>query len=235
MVTTNLSDLQNHIRKVFGELLTTNALDSYAKQAGLSMKEEVIEKMSRAGHDYYQSGTMMRLMKSELPRIHLNNTKTKMTIGLGEVDEWNWETKRGPQRATFMIPDTGEEKTIRLRPEQDLPAWIIMEFGRRQGNGVGATGIPKDFLVSYTARDQSKEHMFGPSSSYHFRKPVFFMTHKQKSDAPASIHPGIKAGNFFRDGLKASQEDVQNKLALGIEASLNEIAAKYGGRVESTL
>jgi hypothetical protein len=221
-MSSNIVQLQIHLKNMFNELLKTTSMKSHGKMAGEHMKQSVIGKV---GSKYNQSGTMRRLLRTEVPIVQANKTGSKLNIGLGDIDEWNDETRRGPQRAVFTLANGGQ-KTVGLRPEPVLPAWIIMEFGRRPAN---TTAIPKDFQVPYTNRDSSKQFMFGPSNSYHFRKPVFFMTNQQ--GATPRTHPGVPAGRFFREGLKESQEEVNKIIGQGLEESMRELAIRYGGTV----
>jgi hypothetical protein len=228
----NINELEAHLKQVFGELLKTEIANSFAKKAGQVMKENVQKQLNSKGYSYNQSGALRGTLQRDVPFVQTNKTGSKISIGFGDLDEWNIETLRGPQNAVFDLGD-GRTKNVRLRPEPTLPSWIIMEFGRREGNG---TGLPPDmpdmFKVGYGGRDSDKKFMFGPSLSYHFRKPVFFMTREKEGEKHGETHPGIREGRFFRDGLKNSQEEVYELMLEGLRQSMIEVAARYGGTVE---
>ncbi|WP_336784160.1 hypothetical protein [Paenibacillus illinoisensis] len=228
MIKTNIDEILNHLKQMHKEVLRTESFKQGAKGAGEAMKARVVNSLSSSGYDYLQSGTLLRVVKGDVPHVEVNKTGTKAQIGFGDIDELNMETKRGPQRGIFTDKD-GATRSIGLRPEPSLPAWIIMEFGRRAGGGAGAKGIPKAFQVPYTARDSSKQFLYGPSQSYHFNKRILFMTNK--TDGRNRMHPGVRAGHFFRDGLRNSQDDVRQLLGDALKESMKEVAGRYGWRV----
>jgi hypothetical protein len=227
--TTNLAQLEIHLRTVFTELFKTAEFKEEAKLAGEEMKKSVISKMGSSKYDYLQSGELMRVAKDDVPWVEANRTGSKANIGYGDIEGWNDETKRGPQRGKFTTA-SGKEITVRLRPEPTLPSWIVMEFGRRPQP---VDKVPKDFQVPYAQRDASKKFLFGPSTSTHFRKNIFFMSpfNITGNKEEARTHPGIKAGKFFREGLKSSQPKVEEKLGEAIEVSLRALSVRYGGEV----
>jgi hypothetical protein len=158
--TTNIVELKAHIKMVFNNLLKTSEFKASAKEAGEAMKQRVQSRVNADKYDYIQTGNFKRLLREEKASIDINKTGSKAVIGFapvrdeeGGLDDWlinDW-AMRGPQNARFTN-EHGETTNIKLRPEQQLPNWIIMEFGRKAGSGASARGIPKDFIVPYTAR-----------------------------------------------------------------------------------
>lgn len=229
MARSNIESLLAHMKELHKNVLRSQAMKEGAKSAGAAMKGSVIKGLSSAGYDYRQSGTLLRVIKGDVADMQVNKTGTSLKIGFGDIDELNYETKRGPQRGIFSKKD-GSTQSIGLRPEPSLPSWIIMEFGRKAGNGVGMKGIPKAFQVSYTPRDPNKQFMFGPSKSMHFNKRILFMTERQGDGVPRT-HPGIRAGRFFRDGLKNAKDDIDAHLSHALREAFREVAGKNGWRV----
>ncbi len=228
MIRTNIDDILHQLKQMHKDVLKTESFRQGAKNAGEAMKVRVLNGIASSGYDYLQSGSLLRVVKGDMPHVEVNKTGSSAKIGFGDIDELNIETRRGPQRGVFTNKD-GHTLSIGLRPEPSLPSWIIMEFGRRSGSGAGAKGIPKAFQVPYTTRDSSKQFLFGPSQSYHFNKRILFMTNK--TDGRNRTHPGVRAGHFFRDGLRNSQSDVKQLLGEALKESMKEVASRYGWRV----
>ncbi len=236
MLTTNFNELVNHITRVNKGLFKNAEFTTHAQKAGDAMQKEVQKAMKNVGGmDYHQSYQLKRTMSTQTADWKVSETKAN--IGFGEINDLNKQTKRKAQRATFSNPD-GSTRTIKLRPEQDLPSWIIMEFGRKGTSQKGST-VPSFIKkeINYSPREK-KDVLFGPSTSLHMRAPIFFMTNKEmlskhhgiKSDKGFKSHSGIREGKFFRNGLINARPAIQKALADGIEASLRANIAKLGGR-----
>jgi hypothetical protein len=238
---TNIEELKLHLKKVFGEMTQTKEFEEFAYKAGDAIKDSVIRKTKTNGqYNYIQSGRLLRTLRTNEPELQVNKTGSKAVIGYGYIDDFNQQTKRGPQKAVFK-QFNGDEIKIGLRPEPSLPNWIIAEFGRRAGTGAAPTGIPQEFLVPYAARDQEKKFMVGPSISFHNRKPVFFMANFSNTSRSSAMnglglktHPGIHEGRMFRDGLREAQEKINLNLGEALYHSLESLASKYGGEVHRT-
>jgi hypothetical protein len=227
---TNIDELKAHLEKVFSTMYTTGEFTQYANNAGDAMEEGVIERLNSGIYDYNQSYALKRTINTDKPEVLSKGGRgSSVKIGYGNIDDFNQQTLRGPQRATFIGSD-GSKLTIGLRPERELPSWIIMEFGRKAGSGSSSSQIPEEFKVAYSAR-QSKPYLVGPSTSLHSRKPVFFMASLQgkssnmKSDRG---HPGVHEGRIFRGGLELATPKIIENILAGTEASLR----LFGGEVE---
>lgn len=237
---TNIDQLVMKLQSFFEDLLLTQEMKDFGSAAGHAMKVNVIDALG----DHVQSGQLRRALWSEEPEVKTSGpkaTKKKtLTIGYGDNDNGGVglgplgaETLRSGQNAQFWVDD--KVKNIKLRGEKDLPSWIILEFGRRAGNGQSAAGIPSEFVVPYTPRDQSKAFLVGPSVSFHFNKPVFFMSRFDRGGGfqdPVRYHPGFAGIHFFQNGLKNSKEEVNDLILDGLVASARTLAKKYGGEVK---
>lgn len=225
MTTTNIDELLKHLKQVYGSLFRTKEFERYAAKAGDKIQEEVLQalKSNKAGYNYRQSSALRRTLSTQTADYITG--RSSMKIGFGYIDDLNRSTKRGAQRAIFP----GIPEPIRLKPERELPSWVIMEFGRK-GTANRPSAVPSFIKkeISYSPREP-KSLLFGPSESYHFSKPVFFMTNKEalkshgQSIKGAQKHPGIREGRFFRDGLKQAIPQIQLILGEGIEASLQSL------------
>lgn len=223
-MTSNIAQLENVIREFASNLLKTSEFKQNAFAAATEMQKSVMAHLN--GSDLVQTGRLKQIIRQKNNiGVEINKTGSKAFIGAVDIDELNVETLRRGQRATFG------NKTISLHGERDLPAWIIMEFGRRSGTGVSSSGIPKEFQVSYSGRDADKAFLFGPSSSRHFRKPVFFMTTMNNASEPAREHPGVQGRKFFQKGLADSKDRVNEKLGIALYASAVALAQRLGGEV----
>lgn len=236
MLITNHAELAAHIKYIHTGLFRNSEFTKHALKAGDAMKKETQKAMkSVSGMDYHQSYQLKRTISTQ--PSHYKSTDTKVSIGFGQIDDLNQQTTRKAQKAIFKNPD-GSARTIKLRPEADLPSWVIMEFGRK-GTGNKSPTVPSFIRreINYSPREQ-KTILFGPSTSLHMRAPVFFMTnramlqkyHGVKSDKGFRQHPGIREGKFFRAGLKNAKEEIHRELANGIEESLRANLAKLGVR-----
>jgi hypothetical protein len=238
LTTTNIADLEKHLKSVFEELLKTKSFERKAVMIGDTLQNSVINMLDSGRYDYNQSGNLRHLIKTSDSGWKV--TKTKVSVGFGSLEDLSDPrfAKRQPQRAVFNS-GTDYKKTIVFGSEPDLPEWIIAEFGRKRGTGGSNTsGIPKEFLVSYSSRDSSKEFMMGPSDSRHFRKNIYFMASRNKIQSmfpsePISDlrrHPGVVAGHIFSSGLSMSIPKVREQFEEAIRDSLIELSNKYGNR-----
>lgn len=236
MNTTNIDELLNHIRKLNKGIFTNSEFTKHAQKAGDIMQSEVQNAMKNvSGMDYHQSYQLKRTIGSQTADFKVTNSRA--IIGFGQIDDLNQQTKRRAQRGTF-ISASGETRIVKLRPERDLPSWVIMEFGRK-GTAQSGAKVPSFISkeIHYSPRP-SKKFMVGPSESLHFRAPIFFMTantqsqDKDKSRATMKLreHSGIREGKMFRTGLKNAIPKIQEELAKGIMESLKSNIKQHGGK-----
>lgn len=234
---TNMDEVIKNVQALFSEMLSTDTMVSIAKATGQNLKYNTIDHMKNSQTGRLKTALNYEQVKVNPPGRITATTKTAtLRIGFGDFETLTQETLRDFQKATFKID--GVEKTFWLRNEKFLPSWIIMEFGRRAGSGVGTPAdMPKMFHLKeehsptvwrgpYGDRGK-KEFLFGPSENRIFKKPVFFMT----SAKTGRTHPGIQAQKFFRKGLKDSEEALNEDLALALRESVRELTSKYGGEV----
>lgn len=220
---TNGQDVQAHLKRVFERMFETDQLHNYAVRAGNRLKKGIREAVASSPYNYDQSGNLLKTINRSETAVLIEQNKA--TIGFGNIDIFNTETRRLPQHATFKTSNGDIE--VSLRPEPELPSWIIAEFGRKAGVG-GATpsGIPSRFVVPYTPRDDDKKFLFGPSDTRHYMKPIYFMSRiPTKSQSSAGR---IEGGHIFTRGLEYSKEKIRLELTAGIYASLATLARQNG-------
>lgn len=233
---TNMNEVIKNVQALFNEILSTDTMVSIAKATGQNLKYNTIDHMKNSQTGRLKTALNMEQVNIKKPGKISATTKTaKLTIGYGDIEALTFETLREWQKAVFKNPD-GTDRTIWLKPEKFLPSWIIMEFGRRAGSGVGMpANMPKMFdlgkvggIGAYDS-DSSKQFLFGPSKNRIYKKHVFFMTNRKESTS--RTHPGIKAQEFFRKGLADSKEALNEDISLALRESARELASKYGGEV----
>jgi hypothetical protein len=147
-----------------------------------------------------------------------------MMVGFGDVSYLNRVTRQTERIELFIYMKgrgRGKRKTpitkqIYLYGEYELPEWIIMEFGRRAGNGASPSSVPKQFHVNYTKRDEKKKYMAGPFKLHSGNgKRTFFMAgyNKARRMVPKGTkprqHPGFRGVQMFRNGLAISQRSIR--------------------------
>jgi hypothetical protein len=235
---TNIGDLLIHLEKnVFKMMFKTQSMRKRSMQIGDSLQKGVLDNIKRGGS--VQSSTLHQNLEGQLPEE--KSSPSSIKIGFGDIDITG-EAKRPSQKASFSLSRHSKTRRltvfqVNLAPERELPSWVILEFGRKSGvGGASPKGIPKNFLVSYTPRDQQKNMLIGPSLTSHSKKPVFFMgtTRKDgyksniaKSKLDARPHPGIRARKIFRDSLKTRKDIINVLFSMGIRESLRELGNRH--------
>jgi hypothetical protein len=240
---TNFDELEKHLNKKFKSMMKSQEMASAGKRASQAMGRHVGDQISdggASGYDYDQSGDFHKLIKEEARHGEIHQTATSLTMGFGEM--WNMnegvEARRNAQVQDHVVGMNGSRvtrlRTFRLKEENQLPKWVIAEFGMgTKGEGKGA--VPKELQVNYTKRP-NKEFMYGPSlggvrGEGGGPKNGFFMLsgrslmnllgNRAENRRNFRRHPGIKAGRVFRRGLEKSKEEVQDILRDGIRDYLN--------------
>lgn len=214
--------------------MKSEELKQAGKEASDIMGRHVLDQIGgKSGYDYEQTGDFHKMLSTEARGGDIKQTPTKMTAGVFYIPEMNdgIEAKRNFQTQKHWIGSRmhGRYVTINLKQENQMPKWIIAEFG--MGGLAEKTKMSKDFQITYTPRS-GKPYMFGPSSDNvsDGNKHGYFMVgrkglmgllgNRAESNTSFRTHPGIRAGKIFSSGLKSSKEEVNQAIAEGIQKYL---------------
>jgi hypothetical protein len=234
---TNFQDLEKHINSVFKGMMKSRELTEAGKTASKAMGRYVLDEVAgggASGYDYEQSGDFHNLLASEAKHGNVYSTPSKLTMGFAYIPEMNLgvEAKRNFQIQDHVVQMNGGRitkiRTFKLKQEEQMPKWIIAEFGSGEKKAKGR--ILKDFAITYTPRPD-KDFLLGPSLSKvrgegGGRKKGYFMISGKSLDklqhqqAQRFFHRGVKPGRIFSRGLESSQEEVTQILHEGISKYL---------------
>jgi hypothetical protein len=233
---TNIEELEKHLSAKFKGMLKSKELQQAGKEAGRAIGRHVGDAVvdgGKSGYDYDQSGAFHQLISEEGKHGDVAQKQSKLTIGVFELNNMNMGvfSRRNFQTQTHIVGSKGRIVVFRLKQEQQLPKWILAEFG----SGRYSQPVPSEFKITYTKRD--KPYMYGPSvgpvggEGGGSKKGYFMVNNKSllnllgenraKDLSSHREHPGIKAGHVFRDGLASSQQEVVEILGRGVQSYLN--------------
>lgn len=229
MMTSNLGDLEAHIKNKFQNMFKSEEIHGAGKEVHETLYKNVDKRLRTSTYDYNQSGDFREAMQEESRNYDAQIGRSSIKVGFGYIEEGGGLNDplymRQEQTATFLT-DSKNNKVVslRLRAEKQMPKWIVLEFGTRDR----ADKMPASFKVSYTRRD--KQNMIGPSlraPSGH-SKSVFAMVSDKGlgrifgNNVKPHRHRGTKGGRFFRKGLEDSKEDIQGIYGRAIQEYLNK-------------
>lgn len=230
MVKTNIDQLENHLDDVFGKLLQSKEVTDHSAQAMGDVGKEVVYNsiLSR------QTGDMLEAINSEAMRASRGATvhadSVELIAGFGDLQGENMmgsKAKRKEQNQTHMIHLSGgrtEKRHFHFEPEQDLPKWIINEFG----TGPKGEDVPGFIERHINYRPRGDKPFVFPSMSMNNvgNKPATFMASGEtinnvfQGQASQHEHPGVSPTRMFRDAIDEKREAVPIEIGKGIRKYL---------------
>ncbi|HLI46308.1 MAG TPA: hypothetical protein VKU94_03860, partial [Geobacterales bacterium] len=168
-VSTNIDELEEHLNKVFKNMFKSQELQNAGREVGKAIGKHVEISLAGggdSGYDYTQSGDLKRLIKEEAEEADVKGFQNKLSIGVFDLENMNLSVyaKRNWQYQVHDVWDSEQheftKRTISLKQENQMPKWILAEFGSGKYRDENAN-ISR-FGISYAPRED-KEYMYGPS------------------------------------------------------------------------
>lgn len=242
-IETNINELIAKIESDMKGMLKSKEIGNASKVAGQAIGRHIAENVdggSESGYNYKQSGGLHDLVIREAKDPYVKQGQNSVQIGVFNLSNMNSDVdaKRNHQ---FQVHEVWDEKkheiinkTISLKQEEQMPKWIIAEFG----SGKYSSGDWSNFDIGYTRRED-KPYMFGPSvgpagGPGGGSKRGFFMVSndtlvkllgpdRARSMDSHRVHEGVRAGHVFSEGLEESKEEIFEIIGDGLQEYLDRI------------